>query len=538
MWVMHKPGWQVYNIYFPLLNPTDMIAIKNNFLIAACSMLLFVSCSKTVDERMVVPEFEPLTLDANGGSWKTIVLADGGEVNVPAPAAVSSTAYQAELADIIQMQAGMNSADQQLMNDWKNSGILKWNAFTREMVAKYNLPPEANADGTYPVPSAANPAAYPKFPFANPPYASRAYAYTSAAMYDALVACWKYKFLYNRKSPVVNDARITAKEKLQADLPSYPSEDAVVAQVAYKMLKVLFPLDSVVQLQMATEQKRAKMLSGAASASDIAAGEAIGDYVAAKALARLGTDGMGASVGNPTLWAQLESGAAAHGTTIPWRSLESPARPSMLPFFGNVKMWNINSAQRDSLRPQAPPAVGSTAFNQALDEVRGYKRSGNSETWRIAMYWADGVSTYTPPGHWNEIAVGMIAANPLNELRTARTLSLLNMAMADAGICCWDTKSYYFYPRPSQLDPSIKTIGTPNFPSYTSGHSTFSGAAAAVLGYIFPSEKIRLQAMAKEASDSRIYGGIHYRFDCEVGLYCGNIIGNFAVKRGQEDGSD
>ena len=111
-------------------------------------------------------------------------------------------------------------------------------------------------------------------------------------------------------------------------------------------------------------------------------------------------------------------------------------------------------------------------------------------------------------------------------------------AIEDAGICCWDTKSYYYYPRPSQMDPSIKTTGTPNFPSYTSGHSTFSGAAAQVLGYIFPFEQSSLDAMAAEASVSRIYGGIHYRFDCEVGLRCGKAIGSFAVKRGKADGSN
>ena len=88
------------------------------------------------------------------------------------------------------------------------------------------------------------------------------------------------------------------------------------------------------------------------------------------------------------------------------------------------------------------------------------------------------------------------------------------------------------------MDAQIKTIGTPNFPSYTSGHSTFSGAAAAVLGYIFPQNKAQVDAMALEASNSRIYGGIHYRFDCEVGLKCGTAIGSFAVSRGKTDGSD
>jgi membrane-associated phospholipid phosphatase len=246
---------------------------------------------------------------------------------------------------------------------------------------------------------------------------------------------------------------------------------------------------------------------------------------------------MGQAVGNPTLWAQLEGAAGSHGTSIPWKSLETPARPPMLPFFGNVKLWNISAFQRDSLRPAAPPAIGSAEFNKAMDELRGHTKNPSADAWRIAMYWADGVGTFTPPGHWNEIASNIIVKERMNELRVARTFSLLNMAMGDAAICCWDTKAYYFYPRPSQMDRSIRTIGLPNFPSYTSGHSTFSGAAASVLGYIFPQEKARMEGLAKEASESRIYGGIHYRFDCEVGLKCGNDIGSFAVGRGKSDGS-
>jgi hypothetical protein len=508
----------------------------NLYILFAAALLLFTACNKSITER-TEPAFEPTTIDVNGGNWKTITLINGGEAATAAPDAANSPAYAAELNEIVQLQTSISAADNQLVNNWKKSGITKWNAVARELVAKYNLPPEANPDGTYPVPSATNPGAYPLFPFANPPYASRAYAAYSVALYDALVSCWRYKFQYSRKSPAINDSRIKQLEPIQADLPSYPSEDAVVAQVSYRLLKQFFPLDSVRLLQMSNDQKRAKKLSGTASSSDIAAAEAIANYVADKVINRSRTDGMGNAVGNPTLWAQLETGAAANGTSVPWKSLETPARPPMLPFFGNVRMWNLSSFQRDSLRPAPPPAIGSAAFSTALAEVKDFAKSQSSSTWHIAQYWGDGVGTYTPPGHWNEIACTLIAQNSMNELRAARTLSLMNMAVQDAGVCCWDTKSFYFYPRPTQIDNSIKTIGVPNFPSYTSGHSTFSGAAATVLGYIFPQEQANLEAMAKEASISRVYGGIHYRFDCDAGLTAGKAIGSFSVKRGQGDGS-
>ncbi len=59
-----------------------------------------------------------------------------------------------------------------------------------------------------------------------------------------------------------------------------------------------------------------------------------------------------------------------------------------------------------------------------------------------------------------------------------------------------------------------------------------------MLGYVFPGEKAKLHAMASEASMSRLYGAIHYRFDCGAGLKCGQNIGSYAVQRGRMDGAD
>src|SRR5687768_4021596 len=143
----------------------------------------------------------------------------------------------------------------------------------RELVSKHNLPPYQKEDGTYPVPSAANPLAYPLFPFANPPYAARAYAYVSAAQYDALVAAWHYKKLYNRAAPYTVDATVNALIP-KSDLPSYPSEDAVVAGVCAEVMKLLFPGDQeFIQLKV-EEHKKARLIAGANVRSDLEAGEA------------------------------------------------------------------------------------------------------------------------------------------------------------------------------------------------------------------------------------------------------------------------
>jgi hypothetical protein len=81
-------------------------------------------------------------------------------------------------------------------------------------------------------------------------------------------------------------------------------------------------------------------------------------------------------------------------------------------------------------------------------------------------------------------------------------------------------------------------IGLPNFPSYTSGHSTFSGAAAEVLSYLFQSGAANFEAQKEEASISRLYGGIHYRSDLEVGKTHGKRIAGYTVSFARTDGAD
>jgi membrane-associated phospholipid phosphatase len=112
------------------------------------------------------------------------------------------------------------------------------------------------------------------------------------------------------------------------------------------------------------------------------------------------------------------------------------------------------------------------------------------------------------------------------------------MSMHGAGVGCWETKFYYYNPRPSQMDPSIKTqIGLPNFPSYPSGHSTFSAAAAAVMSYFFPTGADSFAAMRDEAGISRLYGGIHYRSDIDAGKAHGGRIAAFTLNFAKSDGA-
>jgi hypothetical protein len=247
---------------------------------------------------------------------------------------------------------------------------------------------------------------------------------------------------------------------------------------------------------------------------------------------------MGAAGGSPAIWKQLETTCLARNET-PWLSLESPKRPPMLCLFGNVKSVLFDASLVSSLRAVPPPPTNSEKMREELNEVLKYTQNATREQMRIINFWADGAGTYTPPGHWNAIASEEFVKNHYSEVRWARNYALLNAALMDAAIICWDTKFFYFNARPCQLNPAIKTLtGVPNFPAYISGHSTFSGAAATVLSYLIPQRRLEFEAMAIEASNSRIYGGLHYRSDCEQGLIAGRKVGNYAVDRAKVDGAN
>jgi membrane-associated phospholipid phosphatase len=177
----------------------------------------------------------------------------------------------------------------------------------------------------------------------------------------------------------------------------------------------------------------------------------------------------------------------------------------------------------------------------------------------IALFWADGAGTETPPGHWNSIAqtVAISLGNTMEQ--NARLFALLNVAMADAAICAWDAKYADDFWRPvtairnGDFDGNPATVGdpawssfitTPPFPSYVSGHSTFSAAASTVLAMFYGTDNIAFvtesdflpgvtrsfasfSAAAREAAVSRLYGGIHYRHDNEDGLAAGVEIGEW-----------
>jgi hypothetical protein len=248
-----------------------------------------------------------------------------------------------------------------------------------------------------------------------------------------------------------------------------------------------------------------------------------------------------------------------------WRPTPPDFRQALLPQWRYVTPFAIPGT-RDFL-PAIPPALNSPVYTEAFREVRDLgRRDSNMRTpdqTVIAHFWNDGDGTVTPPGHWNRIAQTVSRQRGLSLADNARLFALLNVSLADAGIVCWEGKFGYSYWRPitaiheADLDGNPDTapdrtweplLTTPPFPSYASGHSTFSGAAATALARFFGTDAIPFRigsegtpdairdyagfwAAAQEAGRSRIYGGIHYEFDNQEGLRTGRDLADFIARR-------
>ena len=364
----------------------------------------------------------------------------------------------------------------------------------------------------------------------NPPMASRALAITHAAIFDAVNAVDQTHNPYHFTGTVNPNC----------------SREAAVAQAAYRTLAAAFPTQQA-NLQNELNARLALIPGGAAKTDGIQLGNDVADDI----LALRSNDG---STFNPGPY----TGSNAIGR---WRPTPPGNANGLLPAWGAVTPFTMTSGSQ--FRQGPPPAVNSAAYTTAYNEVKelgsATSATRTADQTNIARFWADGGGTTTPPGHWNRIAqtVAVSQNNSLSE--NARMFALMNLTMADAGIACWDMKYVYEYWRPvtgireGDADGNLDTVGdgswnplitTPPFPSFTSGHSTFSGGAATVLASFFGTDNVSFTSSAEgfavpdrnftsfsqaagEAKDSRLFGGIHWRFDNEVGMTMGNDLGRY-----------
>lgn len=217
------------------------------------------------------------------------------------------------------------------------------------------------------------------------------------------------------------------------------------------------------------------------------------------------------------------------GFTTPWTgSIPVGAglwTTSVLPpggvMLGQVTPWFLTSG--DQFRPAPPPAYLSPVFNADLEELFAITSSLTAEQRAIAIAWL-------PVGFWNELAATYVAADDLNEAEAAKVFGLMSAAVFDALIACFEAKYHYWMLRPHQADPAIATVFTvPNYPAYPSGHANVSTAAARILAHFFPHHQSELNALVEEAAMSRLYAGIHYRFDMTAARVMAEKIADFVI---------
>ena len=293
----------------------------------------------------------------------------------------------------------------------------------------------------------------------------------------------------------------------------HPADRAAVAGASAAVLTYIYPQEATFLEALVDRQETAAPAPGTGH-EDFAAGEAIGRTVAAGVIARAQTDGFFAPFTGPV---PVCAGC--------W--LATPTPPAFATL-GQAKTFFL--ASNDQFRPAPPPAFGSEAFVAARNEVRQIADTRTATQDSIAKFWALGPGTVSAQGYLNRVASELAVQYHLSERETAHRLALLNMAAYDVIVASHEAKYHYWLIRPSQADPLIvRAIGLPSFPSYPSNHSALVGSAATVLGTLFPSERARLETMAAEGAISRLYGGIHYRFDTEAGLALGKRVAEWAL---------
>jgi PAP2 superfamily len=357
----------------------------------------------------------------------------------------------------------------------------------------------------------------------SPPVASRSLAILHVSIYDA----------------VNGIARTHEPYLVQSAVPASASRPAATSAAAHQALVNLFPANA-----SSFDALHAAILAGIPDSPYKRAGIVWGEFVATQILAARANDGHDAIVPPP--------GGSGPGVWIP----TPPAfLPYLLPQWGFVVPFAMSSSSQ--FRPPGPPSLDSQQYAADYEEVKRLGAAvGSTRTedqTEIALFWADGAGTETPPGHWNSIAqiIADAQGNTLEE--NARLFALLNIAMADTAICAWDAKYTFNFWRPvtaiAFAEPQLNwmsLIVTPPFPDYTSGHSTFSAAAATVLPLFYGTEDLSFTTgsdflpgvyrsfstcfdAAEEAAVSRIYGGIHFRTASEDGLQAGIGIGEWTV---------
>jgi hypothetical protein len=331
------------------------------------------------------------------------------------------------------------------------------------------------------------------------PEFSRAYALVHISMYDSLLAVTGNRYDSN---VIFNDNRSSL---------LYVSS---IAEAASSTLQYLFP-NYVDEINNLTSEQTRQLQVNNDSSNMITAGSIIGSQVSQAVIQYAKTDDSNLIGNNHTTL------IAAKNNNCTWNGT-NPISPTA----GYWSTFILRSGAE--IQPQRPALCDSEADLLDLSQTYEIWKHRTPEQVVAVHYWGN----KPPPVIWNNILSQQIQKhNNLTIFDIAYVSAYLNAGMSDAFVSCWYTKYDYWTARPFQRIPNITTeIPTPNFPSYTSGHSVISMVASRVLGEMFPNEKDHFRDQAVEAGLSRIWAGIHFKQDVVQGMNQGNKIADKVVE--------
>lgn len=205
--------------------------------------------------------------------------------------------------------------------------------------------------------------------------------------------------------------------------------------------------------------------------------------------------------------------------------------PQIEPGAGTWQTWVLASG--DELRPAPPPDKAATKKEMA--ELQALVAERDKAAMAQIAYWDAGSPSY----RWTKLLLAQNAKKPMNIPRIMRALSLLHVAIYDATIAAWDAKYAYNRPRPTAVDRKfVAVLPMPASPSYPDERAVAAGAAAGILAYLYPDDAAAFDALAAEASRSRLLAGVSFPSDVEAGLDLGRAVAARVIERAKADGSD
>lgn len=386
---------------------------------------------------------------------------------------VDATELEQEFAKVIELQAAVSAEDKWAMNYWNAAyPSYRWHQIMMEISRAH----QGHKNGGRVV-------------------------ILHLAIYDALSAVWKNKQQYQIAAPFRTNPNVRKSGRERA-YSTFICEWSAAAGAARQVIGYYFPDRKPYLDSLLTQFKAARLRTGLQLPSDVERGVLIGKRIANQYIEYAKTD----------------------RTDRTWEG-EVPSADSL--WSGNPGKWDpmkrqwrpLTLARPDQFRPAPPP----TDWTADMEELRSF--NATHKTSEIAWKWKSAPV-------WDNLLERKILEYDLGPFEAAFATAVFHTARFDGIIAAWDGKYHYWGIRPFQYDPTFQPIlvKTPNFPGYPAGHTTVAGSIATALSFLFPQDEAFFHEAAKECSESRFEGGVHFRTDNEVGLTVGNQVGNQVVK--------